>query len=345
MNNFAIIDCGTTNSRVYILNKNRQVIAKGNKRVGVRDTVLNGSRDILRIGLKELVEETIFSANLSIKEIDFAIASGMITSEIGLVEIPHLWAPVSVDDLARNVEFMQDYKIFPLNIPLCFIRGVKNYFPENTTYKDIRKIDFMRGEETQVIGLLSTYPNIEFPIIIIILSSHTKYIYVNHQKQIVGSLTTLSGQLYEALKKTTSIGKSIVSEENCPTLNYFDSEVADSAYQAVKHCGFLRTLIMPRFMEVLLKSPWYERDFFVNAAIATEDLKVLEDFPLIGFSLENPRFFIVGNPDRCRLLSYLLDRYLNIENTIYIIDDKDEIDQLSISGAIEIAEKSGYLDK
>jgi 2-dehydro-3-deoxygalactonokinase len=344
MKYFAVIDCGTTNSRVYLLNKNKQMIARGNRKVGVRDTALSGSREALQIGLKELVEETIFSAGLSIKDISFAITSGMITSEIGLLEIPHLWAPASIDDLASNIKIVQDPKIFPLDIPLYFIRGIKNYFPENTTYKDIRKIDFMRGEETQVAGLLNTYPDLELPVIIIILSSHTKYIYINKDKYIAGSLTNLSGQVYEALRKETSIGKSITPVENCSAPDYFNFEIVDSAYQAVKHCGFLRALIMPRFMEVLLNSPWYERELFVNAAISAEDLKVIEDFPMMGFSLERPNFLLIGNQKRCRLLEYLLNRYINTKKRINLFYDKDKIDQLSINGAMAIAKRSGYLD-
>jgi 2-dehydro-3-deoxygalactonokinase len=344
MKYFAVIDCGTTNSRVYLLNKNKEMIAKGNRKVGVRDTALSGSREALQIGLKELIEKTIFSAGLSIKDISFAITSGMITSEIGLLEIPHLWAPASIDDLASNIKIVQDPKIFPLDIPLYFIRGIKNYFPENTTYKDIRKIDFMRGEETQVAGLLNTYPDLELPVIIIILSSHTKYIYINNDKCIAGSLTNLSGQVYEAVKKETSIGKSITPEGNYSPPDYFDYEVVDSAYHAVRHCGFLRALIMPRFMEVLLKSTWYERELFVNAAISTEDLKVIEDFPMMGFSLETPYFFLVGNQKRCQLLKYLLNRYIKTKKRINLFYDKDKIDQLSINGAIEIAKRGGYLD-
>jgi hypothetical protein len=101
---------------------------------------------------------------------------------------------------------------------------------------------------------------------------------------------------------------------------------------------------MPRFMEVLLKSTWYERELFVNAAISTEDLKVIEDFPMMGFSLETPYFFLVGNQKRCQLLKYLLNRYIKTKKRINLFYDKDKIDQLSINGAIEIAKRGGYLD-
>lgn len=347
MKYFAIIDCGTTNSRVYILNKNKQMIAKGKRKVGVRDTALSGSREALKIGLKELIEETIFSADISIKDISFAITSGMITSEIGLLEIPHLWAPASIDDLASNIEIVQDPKIFPLNIPLYFIRGIKNYFPENTTYKDIRKIDFMRGEETQVAGLLNTYPDFSFPINMIVLSSHTKYIHINKYNQICGSLTTLSGQIYEAIKKETFIGKSIqeIDENNEGKNNdYFNEDIINVAYNSVINAGFLRSLMMPRFMEVLLETSWFERELFINTAIATEDLIVINEFKNLNFSV-NSDFVLLGHKNRCDIFSYLLcKRYKIPKENIKYINNEEDISNLSINGAIAICKKSGYFN-
>jgi 2-dehydro-3-deoxygalactonokinase len=344
MKNFVVIDCGTTNSRVYLLNKNREVIAKNSMKVGVKDTALSGNRDKLQAGLQKLIEETIFSVGLSLKDISFAITSGMITSEIGLVEIPHLCAPIKVDDLAFNIKVIKDPKIFPLDIPLYFIRGVKNYFPENVTYQYLRKIDFMRGEETQVAGLLDSNPTLNLPLTVVILSSHTKYIYIDKDKQINGSLTTLSGQIYEAIKESTSIGKSVQCIKKQKIDDYFNTDIIDIAYDSVVNAGFLRTLMMPRFMDVLLKTTSYERDLFLNAAISTEDLIVLNEFKNMNFSLTR-YFILIGHKNRCDIFSYLLHKHHKIKNKNikYIYDEKD-ISTLNVKGAIYIANKGGYLN-
>ncbi|MHA1875524.1 MAG: 2-dehydro-3-deoxygalactonokinase, partial [Promethearchaeota archaeon] len=306
---FAVIDCGTTNSRVYLLDENCQIIEKGSKEIGVRDTAFHGSNEGLKLGLKKLMEETVLSSGLKIQDIKFAITFGMITSEIGLIEIPHRWVPVGINDLALNIQVVQGQDIFPLNIPLLFIPGVKNRFKDDATHEDIRRIDFMRGEETQVAGLLHTYPDLKLPLTMIILSSHTKYVYINSQKQIAGSLTNLSGQVYNAIKKETSIGKSLTPNNDVVPPDYFDLKVVESAYDAIEHAGFLRTLLMPRFMEVLLKNSWYERDLFLNAAISCEDLKVLKEFSLLNFSLSESNFILIGHQRRCRLLKYFLVKH------------------------------------
>jgi len=237
---FAVIDCGTTNSRVYIVNKKKEIVGKASKKVGVRNTAIQGSNDVLKVGLKETFLKAIKNASLQLHNINFAISSGMITSEIGLLEIPHLWAPVSINELAQNIKEVRNTSIFPLDLPIFFIRGIKNkYNTETSTLKDVGKLDFMRGEETQVTGFLSTY-NCNLPLTFIVLSSHTKYISVNKKSQIMGSITTLSGQIYEAIIKESIIGKSIRKMDNFNDSSYFNKEIIDNAYRWVQEGGFLR---------------------------------------------------------------------------------------------------------
>jgi 2-dehydro-3-deoxygalactonokinase len=336
---FATIDCGTTNSRVYLLDAAHRIVHKGARKVGVRDTAITGSRQTLREGLASLVETTVREAALPLGEIRFAITSGMITSEIGLQEIPHLWAPAGLAELAESLTVTQDPTVFPLDLPLVFIRGIKNPYPPETTYENIRRIDFMRGEETQVIGLL-TRPDVpQPPLTAVVLSSHTKYIHVREDGRIAGSLTTLSGQVFEAIQQATSIGKSITTEGTPDAKDL--TPVIKAAYEAVRHAGFLRALLMPRFMEVLLKVPAEIRRTFVEAAIATEDLRVLQEFPLLGFPRECP-MILIGPPPRCRVFRELLTCAGVAGPVVAEISAEEAVDRLSIDGAVAIARRAGW---
>ncbi|HHY08432.1 MAG TPA: hypothetical protein GX530_07940 [Corynebacteriales bacterium] len=340
---FAVIDCGTTNSSVYILNNCHEVIGEGAKKIGVRDTAISGSNRVLKEGLKEVFELAVARAELSIEEIEFAIAFGMITSEIGLMELPHLSTPVGVDDLAKGIKVVTDPYLFPVNVPLILIRGVKNRVPESANFRDMRKIDFMRGEETQVAGLLSFHSDLEFeyPLVAVVLGSHTKFIHIDEDKRINGSLTTMSGQAYEAVSKETSIGKSIIGTEEAFE-DYFNPQIIDAAYDSVMSAGFIRSLMMPRFMEVLLDTKWYERRLFIDAAIVADDLRALSDCETYRFSA-NCTFVLIGQKTRCEIFKYLLTKYLNVQN-IRTIHQKEHIDRLGIEGAIDIARKAGRLD-
>jgi 2-dehydro-3-deoxygalactonokinase len=340
---FATIDCGTTNSRVYILNDVADVIYKGTKQVGVKDTAVNGSNYILKAGLKELFEDTVREAGLDLKEIKFAITSGMITSEIGLMEIPHLRAPAGIDELSANITPIQDRNIFPVPVPLLFIRGIKNNYPPDAGYREIRLVDFMRGEETQLMGLLSLYPELPLPLTVVTFSSHTKYFSINSDRKIAGSLTTISGQLFEAIKERTFVGKSIAGPggNDAAYEDFFEPAVVEAAYDAVLHAGFLRALMMPRFMEVLLNEPWYIRRLFIDASIATEDLRALNDFNLLGFPSDTG-FVLIGYKRRCRIFKYLLQKFYGIKEVKEIVAEA-QVDLLSIRGAVAIAGKGGYL--
>jgi 2-dehydro-3-deoxygalactonokinase len=337
---FATIDCGTTNSRVYVLDAQLRVLAQGAKKIGVRDTAISGSRQALREGLGDLFATTVRQAGLGAAELECAVTSGMITSEIGLLEIPHLWAPAGREELAAHLTPVRDPDIFPADVELLFIPGIKNAYPRDATCADIRRIDFMRGEETQVMGLLRLSEIPAPPWTAVVLSSHTKFIPVTADGRIAGSLTTLSGQVFEAIRQSTSVGKSIEAPE--PTPGELDPEVVESAYDAVLHAGFLRALLMPRFLEVLLGVPAPRRRLFLDAAIATEDLQALHDFALLGFATDAP-MVLIGAPARCGLFRFLLRRQQGSDRVIREVTRSEEVDRLSILGAVSVAQSAGYL--
>jgi len=56
----------------------------------VRDTAVHGSNQALKDGLADLFRRTVEEAGLALSDVRLAITSGMITSELGLLEIPHL---------------------------------------------------------------------------------------------------------------------------------------------------------------------------------------------------------------------------------------------------------------
>jgi 2-dehydro-3-deoxygalactonokinase len=333
-----IIDCGTTNTRVYILNNQGEVVSKSYKKVGVRDTSISGSRDILKAGLKEAFLDAVGKAGLTLEDIEYAVASGMITSEIGLIDLPHLIAPAGIAELSENVKVIYDEEVFPLDLPIVFIRGIKNNYGD-IGISDIRKIDFMRGEETQVMGLLKN-KKLKLPMNVIVLSSHTKLIHINAQGQIAGSITTISGQIYEAIRKETIIGSCIKSEGE--EKEFFSKEILQMAYDSVQNAGFLRTMIMPRFMQVLLDTEWYEREFFTGATIAAEDIQILNEAQgYLGYSLDTD-FVLVGQQSRCKIYEELIREKVSNSQSIQSISDKEDVDALAIEGVLEILKELNF---
>ncbi len=338
------IDCGTTNSRVYIVNEQGHILGKAAKKVGVKDTAIHGNNQVLKEGLRETFYHALKESGVSLKDVMFVVSSGMITSEIGLLEIPHIWAPTGMDDLAMHIKPVHDTNVFPVDITIHFIPGIKNrYDPSTARIMDVGCLDFMRGEEAQVAGILSSQ-EIDIPVTIVILSSHTKFIPVDEKKRVLGSLTTLSGQVYEAIIKETFIGKSVRADDAFDEERYFEGDVVEAAHRWVTESGFLRSLLMPRFLDVLLQTKWYERKLFVEAAIAAEDMRVLHQFESLGFPVKT-NYILVGPERRCAIYQYMLKRKMGITEDILTITDADDIDSLSILGAIDLAGKAGLIKR
>lgn len=334
---FAVIDCGTTMSRIYIVNEQGQIIASGRKKVGVRDTSITGSREKLRNGVSDLFFEILKENSIPNEKVAFAIASGMITSEIGLIDIPHLVAPVGLQQLANGIEKVEDDAVLPIGRPVYFVRGIRNHYPDHVRASDLRQVDFMRGEEVQCIGVMNSR-SIVLPGNIVALSSHTKIMYINERGQIEASNTTISGQLYEALKNSTNIGKSIILREGDEPGGYSFEELVEIATNCVRHAGLARTMLMPRFLEVLMKTSGEERMLFIDAAIAADDLNAFREMREQGY-ISN-YYLLYGHEHRCKLYSYMLRQEFGDQLVIESISETEQLDQLTVSGSIAVALKT-----
>ncbi|MCL4516596.1 MAG: 2-dehydro-3-deoxygalactonokinase, partial [Firmicutes bacterium] len=197
------------------------------------------------------------------------IASGMITSELGLCEIPHLAAPAGLDDLASHVVARRFAGISPS--PFVFIPGVK--IPGDPFAEDpVASPDMMRGEETQIMGLLvNRSPST--PVLVTILGSHTKFIVVDAQGRISRSLTTLSGELIKAINSATILSSSL--PRHMPDRRAASAELVRKGIRLAEGSGFTRSLFALRLLN-RLSSLGPEDCFDLLAGVAAaEDLRAL----------------------------------------------------------------------
>jgi 2-dehydro-3-deoxygalactonokinase len=333
------IDCGTTNSRLYIVDINGKIIIKVSKKIGIRNVAINGDNKILKHGLWTMFDQALKETGISTSEIHCILSSGVITSELGLKELPHLWAPCSLDTLAASIVYFKSLDVFPSSIPVYFVRGIKNYYDQDKfSLRNIYILDVMRGEETQIAGLLDD-KKIKLPVIVLMLSSHTKLIPIDNEERILGSITTLSGQIYEAIIKETLIGKSIRDEDGFDYTGYFNTDIFDVAYKQVTNSGFLRGLMCIRLMDILVHIPWYERKFFLESLLAVEDMSIfsqVKDFT--NLSITN--YILIGPKFRCLLYKYILETKISPGCDVNIIAEETQIDQLSIKGILSLAKKA-----
>ena len=202
---FITIDAGTTRTRAYLWDARRRLVGVERRETGVRDTAVDGDNRRLKAAVRECLESLLRGAGLEYADVDRVLASGMITSNVGLLEIPHLPAPVSLDDLARGTRPARVADVCPL--PIHFIPGVKNS-DRAVTEGDFESMDIMRGEEVETFALLEQL-GARGDWLIVLPGSHTKFVSVDGEGRVTGCLTSITGELLASITGHTILADAV----------------------------------------------------------------------------------------------------------------------------------------
>jgi 2-dehydro-3-deoxygalactonokinase len=128
----------------------------------------------------------------------------------------------------------------------------------------------MRGEETEIIGLLAR-ERVPPPFLYVSPGSHSKFVWVDEEGRILWSLTTLSGELMWALHRETILAGlvDIGSETLDPV------RVEEGARIAATK-GLTRALFVARVANRVLGMSPLECSSLLHGAVAQIDLRGLE---------------------------------------------------------------------
>ncbi len=175
----------------------------------------------------------------------------MITSDTGLVSLPHLTLPAGLSELKKGAYEVNLPEIS--NIPFAFIRGVK------TDFESLDSADMMRGEETEVFGLS------EEDAVYMLMGSHTKLIKLEGGK-ITGFTTTLTGEFIASLANGT-----ILKDSFSLDFEDFDKDTLLSGFEYAKLYGINEALFKTRILKNLFgKTELEAYSFFLGACLAGE---------------------------------------------------------------------------
>ena len=320
MKNFVFLDCGSAAMRFYFI-ENDQVVQIHKEDRGINSV---SSRTELKTFLKESFDRFMSRMDRTSEEVAFLMASGMITSDMGLKNVPHLTAPAGASELAMGIDVLKG-EDSPFDQPLLLVRGIKNAGVMEE-FAHLEESDLMRGEELQALGVLEQFTISDTAVSIIELGSTTKLIEVDESGRITGSYTALSGQSYQAIIDGTFIGGSVKSDGTAKPDSYYDESIVRDAVTAVERDGFLRSVMTVRFAGVLLKKTWYERQLYYSALFAGDDKNWL--IRRIG---KAKKVYLVGNESRCRIYETMVGDCLGCE--IIRISDSQQVNRLAVDGA------------
>jgi 2-dehydro-3-deoxygalactonokinase len=342
---FAVIDGGTTNIRV-ILSREESIVARGYSRVGAKDRVVQRDEDVLITGIKAALRECLIrrfdGKKLKPGDIDWCLMLGMLTSNVGLLDLEHLTSPVGVEELAHGLVHKRLPELLPC--PILFIRGVKNAVGPERGPHPLQQIDSMRGEETQTMGIIDLLPGLPLPALITFLSSHTKYVRVGEQGKITGALTTMSGQIFGAIKHHTYLSR-YIPDDNMIRLEEIRQDDLWDGITAEREMGFLRAIHMPRFMDVVLKAPMDRCYSYLQGTLIGSDLRCFS-FLREVMATDFKSLVFIGNNNRPALYREVFKGEVGLDVPVYALNEQD-LEEAVVRGSLSIfrcAERSGLLN-
>ncbi|MBY0223477.1 MULTISPECIES: 2-dehydro-3-deoxygalactonokinase [Sporosarcina] len=325
-----LIDSGTTNSRIRLIESSKNLITDIEKvRIGVRNTAIEGTNEGLKNHLHNGIANLLERNNLSAANIEYIVASGMITSKLGILEVPHLTAPVTAEDFAKNSQVAILDEFF--NIPCIFVPGMSNYAANVADQVDqINQFDVMRGEEVESLGLLKQL-ELEGRGILVLPGSHTKFVMVDRNRTLSSCLSTLAGETLMAIQKETILSDSVSSK----LVQSVDESMLLKGFRAAETHGLTRSFYHVRLLELFTDVTDNERANYYAGAVIHEDLKSLLSSVHDSKDIE---WVVVGGSNPLRSLFTILLKHLGPKWNVIEASDL-QVEYSLVLGAQEVAER------
>ena len=249
MGNYITIDGGTTNTRVSFVTENEVI-----KTVKINVGAGAGKKEYL----KSEIRNAIFELPGNVEKI---LASGMITSEMGLYNLPHIPAPAGICELHGG---MHEVKLPEISdIPFVFVPGVK--ISDGT----LEHTDMMRGEETELVGLTD---DLQSDSLYVLPGSHSKIIKTDSRGKIIDFKTTLTGEMIWALSKDTILKDAVnLSQSNT------NKEYLIKGYECCRNNGLNAALFKTRVLKnIFHRNECDTYSFFMGALLQSEIDEIIQ---------------------------------------------------------------------
>ena len=264
------IDAGTTNTRVSLVTTECEVCAVTKDETGVRNTAIDGNNNRLKAAIKSCLEGVLSDCSMSWSDISCVVASGMITSNVGVLEVPHCQTPAGMQELADKMVIVSIPEICPL--PIYLIPGIKNR-DEGDRDINFERLDMMRGEEVEAIAVVESLERNTKSVLLVLPGSHTKFVTINEQRQITGCLTTISGELLSVITNNTiladSVGHKFVQPET------YDKRMVLEGYRTAEETGLGRACFSGRILNQLINKSQRDVANFLLGAVLQGDVKAI----------------------------------------------------------------------
>lgn len=330
--NIVTIDAGTTNTRSSLW-QDGKLIAQAQLEIGVRTSAINGHNLELKQALRDTMLMVLAKAGVPVSDVALVLASGMITSSMGLLELPHLIAPVGIAQLAEGMRRVDMPEV--CTQPLWLIPGVRNAVQQVGLHNH-EAMDMMRGEETEVIGLLSRL-GLEGRAMLIMPGSHTKLVSIDDEARIAGCASTIAGELLQVITQGTLISGSL----DAMFAQSFLPDMVLAGAAAAQNTGLARACFNVRILAQFTEVQRNERANYLLGAVLSGDVLALKNSSAIQMRPDT-RIVIIGKPLLRDALALLIAENGFFYGKRSVVSDEQQAD-LAGFGAIAIARARGLI--
>jgi 2-dehydro-3-deoxygalactonokinase len=330
--NILTIDTGTTNTRVSVW-QDGVVTGQAARQVGVRDTAITGSKARLEEGVRETIADALAAASLDAADVGRVLASGMITSNMGLCEIPHVVAAAGIDDLAGAMR--ESHLPGVWREPIWFVPGVRNAV-DHIGLHNCEAMDMMRGEEVESFALVERL-GLDEPTVIVLPGSHSKFVSIDAARRIEGCVTTLAGELLHVISHDTILASSLKEG----FAQRIDAEMLLAGAASAKKIGLGRACFSVRILDQFAVYDANARANFLLGAVLGADLLTLKNSSAIRMS-PGTRFVVSGKPILREAIARLVEGDDFFSGTVTVLGDDEQRD-LAGHGAIAVARRRGLV--
>jgi 2-dehydro-3-deoxygalactonokinase len=326
------IDAGTTNTRSALWQGGKQ-IAQSGVEVGVRNSAIDGNNQALKQAVRDTIGAVLAEGGVDAADVALTLGSGMISSAMGLIELPHLQAPAGLAQLAQGMQSFALPDVFCQ--PLWLIPGIRNAV-DPVGLHNYEAMDMMRGEETEAMGLLARL-DLAGPVVLIMPGSHTKIISIDAGGRIAGCVTTLAGELLQVITQGTLISDSLGAR----FAQEFSPEMVRAGALATQKTGLGRACFGVRTLAQFTAVERDERANFLLGAVLGGDVLALKNSSAIQMRPDTP-IVIAGKPMLRQALALLIEENGFFHGPRTVVNDEQQAD-LAGFGAITIARARGLI--
>ena len=277
-----------------------------------------------------MIESMLTEYGISEDYVQGVYMSGMLTSDLGILEVPHLTAPVSMKNYQEHLVRVHLPEVFSKEIVL--IPGIKNTLSNPESLDSLRTFDIMRGEETETYALIEQYGS-DQNTIYILPGSHNKYVFIDENCTVLATSTTLSGELLNSIVNDTIVASSV--DHGFPSMEHYNLEMIQYGCEMHRKEGFGRALFLTRLFDRFGSQSKYNLQNYVLGIVLESDLTALHNAAFFK-DVTNVRIVIHGNGAFSHALYDLLKEDPAFHNIV--LDDSEEI-PIAAQGAFHLAMK------